>query len=339
MTADSRFLNIPEELRQLTQWVNWRIEPRKGKPTKVPKQPTGVNASSTASNTWSTFERVAQTNGQFNGIGFVFTKESGYTGIDLDKCRDPKTGETEKWALDIIKELDSYTELSRSGKGWHVIVKGSLPPGGNRKGRVEMYDCERYFCMTGAFVPGIGRGTIETRDIAGLQKRMLAGEFGSSSKAIPARDESESAEDYRLIGEVQKQARTSAPAVLEGAFRKLHPERYAERNREKGDRAGKSYFRYSIENFLKRNNSAGHAGPAGRTPITETSNAERIVLKYGEEFRYCSDRNVWCTWNGNLWVVNDIGGVMRRTQEVSRGIYLEAANETNESLRKALAVC
>jgi putative DNA primase/helicase len=336
MTADSRFLNIPEELRQLPRWVNWRIEQRAGKPTKVPKQPSGVNADSTAPKTWSTFERVSQTNGKFDEIGFVFTKEAGDVGIDLDKCRDPKTGETEKWALDIIKELDSYTELSQSGTGWHVIVKGSLPPGGNRKGRVEMYDSKRFFCMTGALVPGIGRGTIEARDIAGLQKRMLAGEFGSGQAAASKVKTDESAEDFRLIGQVQKQVRTSDPAVLEEAFRKQHPERYAERNREKGNRAGKNYISYTIENFLARNHSARQTGPDGRIPITETSNADRLLAKYGEEIRYCSDRSVWCVWDGTLWGVNDIGGVMRRTQEVNRGIYLEAANEPDESLRKAL---
>jgi putative DNA primase/helicase len=336
VSAESRFLNIPEELRQLPQWVNWRIEQREGKPTKVPKQPSGMNASSTASKTWSTFERVAQTNGQFYGIGFVFTKETGYIGIDLDKCRDPKTGETEKWALDIIKELDSYTELSQSSTGWHVIVKGSLPPGGNRKGRVEMYDCQRYFCMTGALAPGIGRGTIEARDIEDLHKRMLAGKFGShSSKAKRAKDDSASAEDFRLIGEIQKQVRTSDPAVLEEAFRTQYPERYAERNREKGNRAGKNYFRYSIEKFLARNHSA--PGPVGRFPITETSNAERLVAKYRTDLRYCSDRKAWCVWNGNLWAVNDIGGVMRLMQEISREIYLEIASEPEGTLRKALA--
>jgi putative DNA primase/helicase len=334
MTADSRFLNIPDELRQLPQWVNWRIEQRAGKPTKVPKQPSGMNADSTAPKTWSTFERVSQTNGKFDGIGFVFTKEAGNIGIDLDKCRDPKTGETEQWALDIIAELDSYTELSQSGTGWHVIVKGTLALDGNRKGRIEMYDCKRFFCMTGALVPGIGRGTIETRDIAELQKRMLAGEFGSSSKAKPSRDESESAEDFRLIGEVQKQVRTSAPAVLEGAFRTRYPERYAARNREKGTRAGKNYVRYSIEKFLARNHVA--AGPVGRIPITETSNAERLVAKCGTDLRYCSDRKVWCVWDGSIWTVNDIGGVMRRMQEVSREIYLEIAIEPDGSLRKEL---
>jgi hypothetical protein len=253
VTADSRFVNIPEELRQLTQWVNWRIEQRKGKPTKVPKQPSGANASSTASNTWSTFERVVQTNGQFNGIGFVFTKESGYTGIDLDKCRDPKTGETEKWALDIISKVDTYTELSQSGTGWHLIVRGSLPRGGNRKGRVEMYDCERYFCMTGALVPGIGHRKIEARDIADLQERMLAGELEPKQTAAPRVETDESAEDFRLIAEVQKEVRTADSVALEEAFKNRHPERYAARNLEKGQRAGRSYLRYSIDSFLARN--------------------------------------------------------------------------------------
>src|SRR5260370_8038225 len=181
MIVESQFENIPEELRQLPQWVCWGCGERGGKRRKLAEQASGVNASSTASKTWSTFERVVQTNGQFDGIGFVFTKQAEYTGVDFDKCRDPQTGETEKWALDFIKKLDSYTELSQSGTGWHVIVKGHLAPGRNRSGHVEMEDCGRYFCMTGALVEGAGRGKIEPRDLAWLQKRMLAWVFGSYS--------------------------------------------------------------------------------------------------------------------------------------------------------------
>src|SRR5260370_12987125 len=99
MIVESQFENIPEELRQLPQWVCWRIEQREGKPTKLPKQPSGVNASSTASKTWSTFERGVQTNGQFDGIGFVFTKQAEYTGVDVGKCRDPQTLDTQKVPL------------------------------------------------------------------------------------------------------------------------------------------------------------------------------------------------------------------------------------------------
>ena len=132
------FENIPRDLRQLAQWVCWRIVLRKGKATKMPMQPGGAPASSTDFKTWSTFERVCNSNGQFDGIGFVFTKEAGFVGIDLDKCRNPETGETEKWALAIIGELDSYTlNLSQSGTGCHVIVKrkpatGRQIPAGSR---------------------------------------------------------------------------------------------------------------------------------------------------------------------------------------------------------------
>jgi putative DNA primase/helicase len=76
MTAESQFGNIPGELRQLPQWVCWRIVQRDGKPTKMPVQPSSAAASSTGPKTWNTFDRVAQTNGQFNGIGFVFTKQA-----------------------------------------------------------------------------------------------------------------------------------------------------------------------------------------------------------------------------------------------------------------------
>jgi putative DNA primase/helicase len=75
----------------------------------------------------------------------------------------------------------------------------------------------------------------------------------------------------------------------------------------------------------------------GRIPITETSNAERLCTKFGADLRYCSDRDAWCVWNGQIWCVSDTGGVMRRTHEVTRDIYLEAANETDDNLRKALA--
>jgi len=332
MTADIQFGNIPEELRRLHQWVNWRIEQRKNGPTKVPKQTNGLNASSTAPETWNTFESVCRTNGQPTGkIGFVFTKQAGYVGVDFDKCRDAETGVTQPWAFKVIVELDSYTELSQSGTGWHVIVKGSLPPGGNRRGRVEMYDCGRFFCMTGVTPDGLGRRTIEQRDLRALQQRMLAGEFvfeeAASNKPKASKTSKtkrdESGEDWRLIEEVQKQTQTSDAATLEEEFKKQYPERYAERNREKGDREGQDYFRYTIEHFLERNLSTD--GIIGRIPVTEKSNAERLIRKYGDEIRYCLDREVWCVWDGSVWVVDDVCGVMRRMYRIGEGLYFEAA--------------
>lgn len=156
----SIFAKIPPDLKALAQWVCWRIEDRDGKPTKVPKSPkNGGNARADTAATWGTFEQAVkywqahQGNG-VAGIGFVFSAGDPYTGVDLDKCRVPESGEVEPWARKIITRLNSYTEVSPSGQGVHILVKGNLPPGGNRKGHLEMYDRGRYFTMTGLYLEG-----------------------------------------------------------------------------------------------------------------------------------------------------------------------------------------
>jgi putative DNA primase/helicase len=144
--------NIPEELRQRPQWVVWKLEKRSGedKPTKVPYIAGGVGrADTTDLMTWRTFEEAAQAleTGRYNGIGFVFSSGDPYAGIDLDNCRDAQTGELEEWAEKIVKAFGGYAEVSHSGTGVHIIVKGKAP---NKKhGKVEAYSSERYFTMTG----------------------------------------------------------------------------------------------------------------------------------------------------------------------------------------------
>lgn len=144
--------NIPEELRRRPQWVVWKLEKRDGKDTKVPYIAGGVGkADSTNSETWRTFEEAVQalkaSPGRYNGIGFVFSSGDPFAGIDLDKCRDPETGELEEWAGEIVASLDGYAEASPSGTGVHIIVRGKAP--NKKRGRVEAYSSERYFTMTG----------------------------------------------------------------------------------------------------------------------------------------------------------------------------------------------
>ena len=147
---------IPAELMPLSHWVGWRLVQRDGKPTKVPVDPkSGNNADTTDDRTWGDCELATRAVEKFklNGIGFVFTG-APYTGVDLDDCRDPKTGAIQGWAMKIIKQLDSYTESSPSGRGAHTLVRAKLPPGRRRKGKVEMYDTGRYFAMTGHHIAG-----------------------------------------------------------------------------------------------------------------------------------------------------------------------------------------
>lgn len=142
--------NIPEELKKENRWVCWRLVERSGRPTKIPINPaTGGQAMSNNPDTWSdywTAHDKSITEG-YSGIGFMLG--DGVVGVDIDGCRDLETGKLTELAKDIINTLDSYTELSQSGTGIHIICKGKLPEGRRRKDPVEMYETGRYFCMTG----------------------------------------------------------------------------------------------------------------------------------------------------------------------------------------------
>lgn len=91
-------------------------------------------------------------NGSAKGLGFVFRDEDPFVGVDLDDARDPNAGTPTDWAESIIEELDSYTEVSPSGTGYHVLIEGELPPGRNRRGDVELYETARFFTVTGTHV-------------------------------------------------------------------------------------------------------------------------------------------------------------------------------------------
>ena len=161
------YQNIPEEIRSLPQWVGFFREAAKnGKTTKKPVNPkTLYGASSTNPETWGTFEqalscigkhcRVGQSEGTVEGIGFVFSPP--YCGIDLDNVINPDTGEVNPQAVDIIQNMNSYTERSPSGKGFHIIYKGDPHTDWKCKQAdvfgsgtdLEMYQQGRYFTVTG----------------------------------------------------------------------------------------------------------------------------------------------------------------------------------------------
>src|SRR5690606_3258575 len=113
------------------QWVCWRYVTRNGKPTKKPfNARTGAAADSTNPETWSAFEEAVGTyerDKHFAGIGYVFSKDDPYCGVDLDKCLDAETGEIKPWGLEFIELLASYTEISPSGTGVKAIVEATKP--------------------------------------------------------------------------------------------------------------------------------------------------------------------------------------------------------------------
>jgi putative DNA primase/helicase len=156
---------IPDELKKLNQWVCWKKELKDGKETKIPYIATSqTKASTTDQNHYRRFENAikAVENNIHEGIGFVFCETDSYLFIDLDHCID-EADNIEPQSKRIIEILNSYTEISQSGSGIHIIVKAELPEGSrNRKGSFEIYDSVRYACMTGNVLQGYPE-TIEER--------------------------------------------------------------------------------------------------------------------------------------------------------------------------------
>lgn len=151
---------IPIELRELPRWLCWQQATREGRLTKIPKDPRHPtrNAAVDDPSTWGTFEQAVKTyeRGRITGIGLVLVADDDLLVFDLDHCRDTQTGVIEEWAKGIVAKLDSYTEISPSGTGIHIFVRGKLPGKRRRKGQVEVYESGRYMTVTG-WVLGDGR--------------------------------------------------------------------------------------------------------------------------------------------------------------------------------------
>lgn len=162
-----QFSQIPAELKALRQWVVWRFVIRtneKGetvltKPPFCPHAPA-MEADVTASSTWGTFDdavRALRDESQVvDGIGFVFTEQDEFFGIDIDdesKVAQEHIVHRRQVANDILQNVQSYAEVSPSGNGLHIIARGRLPQGAfgkrNTKLQIEVYGAKRFFTMTG----------------------------------------------------------------------------------------------------------------------------------------------------------------------------------------------
>lgn len=138
---------------QIPNWILWKYATRNGKTTKIPITVEGKPASihknmitfEEAFDAWWTLDRG-------EGLGFVFTEEAGIVGIDLDHCVDDDR-QIQRWALEHIKLFDSYTEISPSGHGIHILIRANFPHG-RKIGDFEIYGKSRFFTVSWDVVGG-----------------------------------------------------------------------------------------------------------------------------------------------------------------------------------------
>lgn len=153
---------VPVVMRQFVHFVYWCDN------KKIPMNPNlRVQKAAKANDpdTWGTFTQVESVlnAGRGIGVGYFFDDDDPFVGIDIDHCVDLKTGQISILAHEFYKAFpNTYTEISMSGTGLHLIIQSHLPKafigtnsGGRKVEGVEFYQSKHYLALTGReFVPG-----------------------------------------------------------------------------------------------------------------------------------------------------------------------------------------
>lgn len=117
-----QFNNIPEQIRGEPLYCLAKIEqkPGKEKPDKIPYQTDGARASPRNPKHFKALAEIETifNKGGYDAIGIgVFGR---LVVIDIDKC--VINGKLNKFARKIVNKLKSYTEISISGTGIHIVA-------------------------------------------------------------------------------------------------------------------------------------------------------------------------------------------------------------------------
>jgi len=185
---------VPSDLAERDTWV-CAYAPGRGGDEEDSKRPWRAfehrPASTTERLTWGTFEEALQAveEGPYDYPGFVFDR-SGIVGVDLDGCLTDEGEVTERARLVLERFPKTYAEVSRSGHGLHLYLRGRLGDGAIKANGVEAYDTERYFIVTGRSVrcnaheplSGVmtGRDEAWLRELAGTEAGRVPDDRGTS---------------------------------------------------------------------------------------------------------------------------------------------------------------
>lgn len=233
------FVGLPNlaalrELQDQPQWLAWDYAWKEDK-QKWDKPPidakTGYSGSSTDPATWGSYARVAQhvERNHLAGVGYALTKDEERSGIDLDKCRNRETGALQSWAQIVVDFAETYTEVSPSGEGLRLFVRGKTETVKNDAAHVEIYPDGRYLTITGLHVEGTPEDIREApKTLAYLRER--AEQFKEAERAA--------AERVREMERKKAERQAAAQAEREAAGGPSISERAAASARQLGKTSG-----------------------------------------------------------------------------------------------------
>ncbi len=198
---------VPAKLRRFDQWVCWKYVQDQcgGRRRKVPVNPKSRRFASVKDrSTWSGIDNAILTYSkhldELDGIGFVFTMDDPFIGVDLDDCRDPTTGNLSVTADEIRDFLPTYTEVSPSGTGLKAIatIDSFFPSRRRSDPEIEIYSSGRFFTITTLTIDGDLRIRDATDAIADIL-RLFFDDPGDLDKSIPLPAAPSCASDHAVL--------------------------------------------------------------------------------------------------------------------------------------------
>lgn len=328
---------IPQELRDRRQWVLHRA--------KEPYQANGTRASSTRPETWCGFPQAvaALEAGGFDGIGFVFSEADPFVGIDLDDAVDDR-GNLKPWAREIVEALDSWSEVSPSGRGVHIFVRSKWHDRGRKvkhhDGSVEVYDRARYFTVRGC---PLDDAPDEIHERQAALDRLAADLFTPIKPTAPPPSDKLAVvrNNVRVMlagTTVGKRSEVDflglcklieAGVQKEAAWEIVHDlSKFAERNGDYFAATWQAACRAVASKCATRADDETHV-------ITELGFAERMVEDHQNELRFCNAWG-WLFWTGTHWLRDDLGTPTRLATATVRRMFAEAAKTEDTSKRDKL---
>lgn len=323
------FEQIPQELKELPNWVCWALETRDGKATKIPYTPeTGRRAKANNPKTWTRFKEAAECLVSYDGLGFQFS-ESPFVGIDLDHCL--KDGQASPEAQQIIDALNSYTEISPSSQGLHIIVKADIAGKGHRNDIVEIYPQGRFFTMTGNVFQGRGTIAERTEEVAALIQSIEAERAAKRGAAAPP--------PVDISAQIVQAA--EAPADVQEIIQRI-------RNSQQGAKFAALFDAGDTTPYITKNDPEGRSGADmalmnmlpfwtnGNMPLmmdifSMSALAKREKWQTREDYRIRTAKKAIDSWNGKTY---DPEALKKQRQEQDRFIRENGITKPAEELKR-----
>ena len=358
---------IPTELQNLKQWCCYKLVEQKNtdKLSKLPINPeTKKGAKSNDPTTWVDYDTAILYSDEYDGVGFFFTPP--YVGIDIDSVNlekiDTKT-------LEIINTLDSYTEISVSGKGLHIIVRGSLPGGVCRKGTLEMYQEARFFAMTGNILRGCpdevydrqqelekiykkymeqpkiivdygiqDKRIVNFNDLLKVKNEKFRKLFSGKFEEYPSQSEADLAFCSMVAYFTDGNAELMDKAVRES---QLYRDKWDKKHG--ADTYGNLTIKKALDGYTRRD-FLPELYMDKYYPYDDTGNADRFTDIFKDRVLYSYTNKGWYIYDGKRWLFDTLGRindyfeqsieVLKKQGMVSNVPMLE--NETSEDYQKRL---